>query len=320
MDLNDLQIFVKVVESKSLTIASDQLGIPKSTLSRRLALLEEHLGVHLVQRTTRHFSLTDVGAAYYARCTEILASILQANQLVSDLQDTPRGRLRISVAPSFAGRYVGAIISSFIAEYPDITIELVSHDRVANMLEEAIDVLITCSHFRDPKHAVTHLAKGTMVLCSSPAYLERHGAPERIEDLYSHRLALFLPDGVAAFTLSDGVATHEMSPPAHMLGDHYEPIRDAVVAGAGIGCFSELTIARELATGELVRILPEWSAGLFEIVAVYPKRQTLPPRLQLFLEHLSKSFDPVPWSRERRTRVEEVRVRHEEKQVARQRR
>ena len=132
MDLNDIVVFTKVAETKSFTGAADALGLPKSTVSRKLAQLEERLGVRLVQRTTRKLALTDIGEMYYERCSRIVHDVTAAEQLVTDMQSTPRGRLRISATVDFSTRWLGDIVASFLAQHPDINIELEGEGRNRN--------------------------------------------------------------------------------------------------------------------------------------------------------------------------------------------
>src|SRR3954463_10534645 len=136
MDLNDIVVFTKVVETKSFTGAAELLGLPKSTVSGKLAQLEERLGVRLVQRTTRKLALTDIGQAYYERCARIVADLAAAEQLVTDMQATPRGRVRVTAPIDLSTRYLGAIIADFIATHPDVNVELEASDRVIDLIEE----------------------------------------------------------------------------------------------------------------------------------------------------------------------------------------
>src|SRR4029450_5758245 len=142
MDLNDIVVFTKVVETKSFTGAAEQLGPPKSTVSRKLAQLEERLGVRLVQRTTRKLALTDIGEAYFARCSRIVADVLAAEQLVTDMQATPRGRLRVTASVDFSSRFLGAIVADFLHQNPDINIELEATDRIVDLIEEGFDLAV----------------------------------------------------------------------------------------------------------------------------------------------------------------------------------
>lgn len=299
IDLNDLLLFTKLVESKNLTSAAEALGLPKSTVSRRLSQLEEQLCVRLFERNTRHFTLTDIGLAYYTRCAEIVQSVLAANQYVTDLQVAPRGRIRMTAPTDLSSRYVGAILAEFTKAHPEINIELTVTDRIVNLVEDAYDIALRITNSPPATNVVSiPVAKSSGLLCASPAYIAARGAPATIQDLYSHDLALFMPSGMHGFTLSDGTTTHELAPPVHLVADHYAPIRDALVAGAGIGVMIEYAVARELASGELVRVLPQWSAGAVDIRLVHPARSAMPPRLTLLIDHLVKHMSPAPWQRE----------------------
>src|SRR5678815_4965405 len=132
MDLNDIVVFTKVVETKSFTGAAEQLGVPKSTVSRKVAQLEERLGVRLVQRTTRKLALTDIGEAYYERCSRIVSDIAAAEQLVTDMQASPRGRLRVTAPVDLTTRYLGAIIADFTATHAEVNVEVEATDRIVD--------------------------------------------------------------------------------------------------------------------------------------------------------------------------------------------
>src|SRR4029079_10670134 len=136
MDLNDIVVFTKDVETKSFTGAAELLGLPKSTVSRQLAQLEDRLGVRLVQRTTRKLALTDIGEAYYERCSRIVADVAAAEQLVTDMQETARGRLRVTSTIDFSTRFLGEIIADFLAQHPDINVELEATDRVVDLIDD----------------------------------------------------------------------------------------------------------------------------------------------------------------------------------------
>jgi DNA-binding transcriptional LysR family regulator len=298
-DMNDILLFTKLVESKTLTGAADDLGLPKSTVSRRLSQLEDVLGVRLFERNTRHFSLTDVGLTYYTHCVEILARIHSANQEVTDMQVAPRGRIRLTAPTDLSSRYLGALLAAFTTRHPEIHVELVVTDRLVNLMEDAIDVALRIGNIAHSSNLVSHKIATTIgVLCASPRYLEEHGTPTKIEDLYGKSLALFMPNGMHSFTLTDGKTTHEIAPPARLVADHYAPIRDALVASAGIGVMCDYAVARELASGELVRVLPGWSSGTLDVRMVHPARAALPPRITLLLDHFMRNFAPPPWERE----------------------
>lgn len=297
MDLNDIVVFTKVVETKSFTGAAEQLGLPKSTVSRKLAQLEERLGVRLVQRTTRKLALTDIGQVYYERCARIVADVMAAEQLVTDMQATPRGRLRITAPVDLSSRYLGGIISLFCAAHPDITVEVEATDRVVDLIEEGFDLAVRFGTLTESTLIARRLCTLTGWLFASPAYLARRGAPETIEDLEDHDRVLFTPLGRnQVWTIHRGDQSYEFGRPAHFASNNYGAVRDATVAGGGVALMSDFMAASSCGTGELVRVLPEWTLRPTDVHAVYPARQNMPPRLTLLLDHLGKALAPPPWT------------------------
>jgi DNA-binding transcriptional LysR family regulator len=297
MDLNDIVVFTKVVETRSFTGAAEQLGLPKSTVSRKLAQLEERLGVRLVQRTTRKLALTEIGEAYYERCARIVADVVAAEQLVTDMQATPRGRVRVTAPIDLSTWYLGAICASFMAHHPDVTVELEATDRITDLIEEGYDVAVRFGALTESTLIARRLCKIEMFLVATPAYLERRGAPAAVEDLDDHDRVLFTPNArVQGWTLVQGDASYEFGRPARFASNNVGAVRDAVLADAGISVLAEFMVAADIAAGRLVPVLPGWRGRPSDVHAVYPARQNLPPRLSLFLDHLASALDPAPWA------------------------
>ncbi len=300
MDLNDIVVFTKVVETKSFTGAADVLGLPKSTVSRKLAQLEERLGVRLVQRTTRKLALTEIGEAYYARCSRIVADLAAAEQLVTDMQATPRGRLRVTASNDLSTSYLGSIVAEFLAQHPEINIELEASDRLVDLIEEGFDVAIRFGNLAESTLIARRLCDVGLVVAAAPSYLARRGTPRTIEELDEHDIVLFTPASRnQTWTIVNGDATYEFGRPSRFASNNYGSVRDVALAGGGIALMSDFMIADDLASGALVRVLPEWGTRRVDIHAVYPARQNLPPRLTLFLDHLAKALNPPPWSARR---------------------
>ncbi|MDB4962178.1 MAG: LysR family transcriptional regulator [Myxococcales bacterium] len=298
MDLNDIVVFTKVVETKSFTGAAEQLGLPKSTVSRKLAQLEERLGVRLVQRTTRKLALTDIGEAYYQRAARIVADLAAAEQVVTDMQATPRGRLRVTAPIDISTQYLGDIIAAFVATHPEINVELDATDRVVDLIEEGFDVGIRFGSLPESTLIARKLASFEGFLCAAPSYLARKPAPTTIEELEDHDKVLFLPmTKTSGWTLINGDQTYELGRPARFSSNNIMAVRDVVLAGAGISLLTEFMVGCEIHTGKLVRLMPEWRGRPTDINAVYPARQNIPPRLSLFLDHLTKQLNPPPWHR-----------------------
>jgi len=302
MDLNDIVVFTKVVETKSFTGAADVLGLPKSTVSRKLAQLEERLGVRLVQRTTRKLALTEIGEAYYERCARIVSDLASAEQLVTDMQSTPRGRLRVTATVDFSTRYVGGIVAEFLMLHPDIYVELEAGDRLVDLIEDGYDVAIRFSMGPLPESTLIarKLCDIQLVLVAAPSYLEKRGTPKTVEELDEHDHVLFTPGSRSqSWTITNGTATHDFGRPARFLSNNYGAVRDVATAGGGITLIQDFMVHEYISSGQLVRILPEWTTSPIEVHAVYPARQNLPPRLTLFLDHLAKALNPPPWNRKK---------------------
>jgi len=242
-------------------------------------------------------SLHEIGETYYQRCATILAEISNANKDVTDMQATPRGKLRITAPADLSTGYMGRIISEFCATHADIRVELTVTDRFVDLIAESYDLALRVGHLRESTLIARRLTKATGILCASPSYLARRGTPTRIEELAEHDLALFLPDSFTHFTLTNGKRTFELSSAQQFVVNHYAPVRDAVIAGLGIGNLSTFSATNDLAAGTLVQVLPEWTSGEFFVNLVYPARRNVPARVSLFIEHLLMEFDPPPWER-----------------------
>ena len=299
MDLNDIVVFTKVVETKSFTGAAEALGLPKSTVSRKLAQLEERLGVRLVQRTTRKLALTEIGEAYYARCSAIVSDVQAAEQLVTDMQATPRGRLRVTASVDFSSRFLGSIIADFLLQHPEINIELEATDRVVDLIEEGFDLAVRFGPMPESTLIARKLVTLQLLLCASPDYLARRGTPKTIDELEEHDHVLFTPTSRnQTWTLvGPNEQTYEFGRPARLASNNLGTVVDAARRGAGITLISEFMVTNEVQSGSLVPVLPEWKTRMTDAHAVYPARQNVPPRLTLFLEHLTKALNPPPWSR-----------------------
>ena len=298
MDLNDIVVFTKVAETKSFTGAAEQLGLPKSTVSRKLAQLEERLGVRLVQRTTRKLALTDIGQAYYERCARIVSDVAAAEQLVTDMQATPRGRVRLTAPVDLSTRYLGAIVAEFIAAHPEITIELEASDRIVDLIEEGFDVAVRFGELPESTLIARKLCTIGSILCAAPSYIARRGMPASVDELDDHDRVLFTPHARAqSWVLVNGDATYDFGRPARFASNNVSAVRDAALAGAGVALVSDFMVSTDIAAGALVEVLPEWRSRAIDVHAVYPARQNLPPRLSLFLDHLAKVLATPPWSR-----------------------
>jgi len=295
MDLNEIVVFAKVVETRSFTAAAQQLGLPKSTVSRKVAQLEERLGVRLLQRTTRKLSLTEIGQVYYERCQRIVADISAAEQVVTDMQSTPRGLLRVTAPVDFGAFVLGDIVADFLTEFHDIHVELLLTDRVIDLVEEGVDLGIRFGPLVESSLIARKLCMVGMRLCATPAYLARKGIPTHPDDLDIHDIVAFVPvPRMATWTLEgpDGAVT-ELTPSTRVTSNNLMVIRNAARAGAGITQLPEF-VCGECRDG-FVYVLPEWRAQPAELFAVYPSTRNISPKLRAFVEFLTARLSPPPW-------------------------
>jgi len=291
-----MSVFARVVATGSLSAAARELGLSPAMVSRRLAALESRLGVRLVNRTTRSLNLTDEGASYYESCARVLAEIEQADAAVSAGRQDPQGTLRVAMPASFGNQYVAPLIPRFAALYPAVQLALSLSDRTVNLIEEGFDLAIRIAHLADSSLAARKLAPNRRVVCASPAYLERHGAPRKPEDLAQHNCLL----------ASDFTSTWEYNGPDGKAGaarvsgryscDNWEVLREWALAGLGVALKSTWDVRRHLEDGSLVSLLPGYTFDTdVAIYAVYPHRRHLPAKTRAFIDFLASSFGPEPY-------------------------
>jgi DNA-binding transcriptional LysR family regulator len=291
MDLNEIVVFAKVVETRSFTAAAQQLGLPKSTVSRKVAQLEERLAARLLQRTTRKLSLTEIGQAYYERCQRIVTDIQMAEQLVSDMQSTPRGLLKITAPIDLGAFRLGAITAAFCEEHPDIYVALDLSDRIVDLVDEGMDLAIRFGPLGESSLVARRLSAVAMGLYAAPEYLARRPAPTEPDDLAEHDLIAFVPHHrFATWSLvGPGGATLELTPTARVTSNNMRAVREATAAGAGIALIPTFAV-RCLGSERLVPVLPEWQAPTGELFAVYPSTRNLSPKVRSYLDYVVENL------------------------------
>lgn len=297
MDLNEIVVFARVVEAGSFTAAAQSLGLPKSTVSRKVAQLEERLDARLLQRTTRKLNLTEVGKAYYERCKQIVSQIAEAEQMVAELQAAPRGLLRVTAPVDVGGLYLGTLIAEFLLANPEIQIELVLSDRVFDLVDERVDLGIRFGPLPDSSLVARRLGAVEGYLVASPDYLARRGTPTHPDQLKDHDVIAFVPvKRLQSWKLTGPRGAEvEIQPSSRFTSNGMFAVRDAVLAGAGITMLVDFVISRELASGTVVRVMPAWKGLGGELFAVYPSTRNLSPKLRTFLDFLTENLTPPPW-------------------------
>jgi DNA-binding transcriptional LysR family regulator len=297
-----MQAFVRVVESGGITAAAQRLGLAKSAISRRLQELENHLGVQLLQRTTRSVRMTEDGRNFYQRCLRILEELEEAENSLSSEQQRVHGLLRVAAPLSFCQRHLMPLLDEFLHRYPEVRLELNAEDREINVIEERMDVTIRIGKLDDSSLVARRLAPVRLVVCASPAYLERFGTPERPEELVVHQgLAYSNIADQQQWTLVDrGGLSHTVIPQTRLRVNNGDLILEALLAGLGIAVMPTFICHRELSAGTLRQILNDYtSASSAAAYALYPSRRHLPLRVRVFIDFLAERLgDNPPWERE----------------------
>lgn len=290
---NDLLLFARIVDSGSFSRAALRVGLPKSTVSRRISSLEERLGERLLQRTTRKLVLTEFGSSLLDHARQIVEEVEAAGALVQHRQAEPGGRLRISMPSDFANLVLGEMLSEFMARYPNISLELDLSPRRVDVLGENFDLAIRMGDLPDDASlAARRIALITVGLYASPAYTARRGLPDNPDGLMQHDALCLLSrtGGATAWTLIRGKARWEQVPPARTIANSPELLVRLARTGSGIAAVSDQFAAPYVRSGELVRLLPEWSLPSVAGWAVFPGRRLMPAKTRVFLDLLTATL------------------------------
>ncbi len=296
-DLNDLYYFVQAVNHGGFAPAGRTLNIPKSKLSRRIALLEERLGVRLIQRSTRHFAMTEVGRSFYEHCNAMLMEAEAAQEVVDATRAEPRGVIRISCPIALLHVHVGRMLAGFMARYPQVTVHLEASNRAVDVMGEAVDVAIRVRPppFQDSDLVMRVLADRGQCLIASPALIQRLGPPASPAALEGWpSLGLGAPHQTHTWSLQgpDGAQAVIHHAPRLVTTDMIA-LRSAAIAGVGVVQLPLLMVQNHLAEGSLLKILPEWAPRREIIHAVFPTRRGLLPSVRALVDHLAESFAAI---------------------------
>lgn len=282
----DMLLFAAVVRAGSFTKAARGLGITKQSTSERLGKLEERLGVRLLERTTRHLRVTEAGATYYERCAAIASQIDEANAEVQRRQAEPVGVLRVSAPVLYGRRYLGPVVTEYLARHPKMKVELVLADRLVELIEEGFDLAIRVGIPENSLLTAKKLDEGHVYFVASPKFLKKHGAPGP-RDLAS------LPCiGLRSSDTWEAQGVKSKVEPVLVVNDH-EVACEAAIDGTGIARLPAIVCREAVRDGRLKVLFGPQPAMVRPIHAVYPGRRHIPTKVRLFVEALSKRVDPM---------------------------
>jgi DNA-binding transcriptional LysR family regulator len=296
-DLNDIALFVAVVEQKGFSAASRALSLPKSTVSRHISHLEGRLGVRLLERSTRHFRVTDAGTAYYARCRAILADLESADQELAFLRNAPSGIVRISAPLGMSQFALARILPAFMARYPLVRVVVVASDRPMDLFEDRIDIAIRArTQLRDEMLTMRKLGKSFLVLVASPTFAAEHGITDDLQKItglpfLSSRETVARQPWTLMHAATGQQETLSLEP--RLFCSDFNVLREAAGAGLGIAILPIEAALPSISQGRLTRILPNWQSEDVTIHLVFTTRRSLTPAARLLIEHLAEHFELV---------------------------
>ena len=288
----DLAFFVVLARQPSLAAAAQELGITPPNVSRRLAALEQRLGLRLLNRTTRRLSLTAEGQRYLQEGEQILQDLEGLEASLAAGSHTPKGLLKVNATFGFGRRHLAPLISDFALRYPQVEVILELTDRPLDLIEHAIDVGIQFGAPPDARVLARRIARNRRLLCASPAYLAEAGMPTAPQDLARHR-CIVIRENTAAFNnwqLTDGPHKVMVKVRGPLSTNHGEIAVDWALAGHGIVLRSEWDVAGYQRSGRLQRVLAPWAGDMADIHAVYPQRHHLSARVRVLLDFLVERF------------------------------
>ncbi len=289
----DLDVFAHVVTAKSMSAAGRELKLSPAVISKRIRRLEERLGVRLLQRTTRQLSLTEAGQGFYARVVSILASIEDAEAWVASGSGQARGTLRVSAPTSFGRLHIAPHLKPFLDANPMVTVDLILSDSFVDIIGEGFDLAVRIADLQDSSLVAKRLAPNHRLLCATPAYVAEHGLPGSIAELAQHALIahnadqwrLDGPDGPVSVPVTSRLRTNSS-----------EVVREALLGGVGIALRSTWDVGPELKSGQLVRVLPDYSGGKrVAVYAVYPSRRHMEQKVRVFVDYLAELYGATPY-------------------------
>jgi DNA-binding transcriptional LysR family regulator len=293
LEPNDLLLFARVADLGSFSRAAERLGLPKSTVSRRVSALEAQLGERLLQRTTRKLMLTEFGQAVLEHAHHVAEDVEAATSLAQNRQVQPSGRLRVTMPGDMANLVLGPMLAEFTVKYPAVTLELDLSARYVDVIGEGYDVAIRMGRLRDDASlSARRVATFALGLYAAPSYLKRHGTPPEPEALMEHGAlhVLSRTGDPAPWVLHRGKQQWEGVPPARAIANSPGLLMAMAVRGAGIVVATDHFALAHVHRKELVCVLPEWRPAPVDAWAVFPGRRLMPAKTRVFIDALTARF------------------------------
>jgi DNA-binding transcriptional LysR family regulator len=292
----EMRTFVGVVDSGSFVGAADALEMSKPAVSRYIGELESRLGVRLLQRTTRKLSLTKEGEVFYVRCKELLANVDEAEAEITSHSGEAAGQLKLSVPVAFGELHLAPLWARFMARHPKVTLDVTLSDRVADLVEEGFDAAVRIMELSNSSLISRKLTSTRVVLCASPKYLKRHGAPKHPSDLAHHDVLDYTLRAMGEnwqFDGPEGRIVVKVAP--KFRSNSGGTCRSGALQHMGLILQPDFLVGEDLRSGTLVEVLPQYRSHDIGVYAVYPTRKHVSPKVRMLVEFLLEAFRTKPW-------------------------
>ncbi|MBK4734957.1 LysR family transcriptional regulator [Noviherbaspirillum pedocola] len=288
----DLAFFREIVKQGSLSGAARELGVTPASISKRLARLEEALGVPLVLRTTRRLNLTDEGELFHAHALRLLGELEDMERLVSRSSVTPKGLLRVNAPLGFGRTYITPLVSRFVKRYPEVEVQLQLSDHPLSLVDEAFEVAIRFGELPDARLIARRIASNRRLVCAAPSYLRDRGEPKVPHDLIQHNCIVLRQNDAAygVWRFAKGKHTETVKVRGTLSSNDGEVCMNWVLSGLGLMLRAEWDIAKYVRSGRLKILLEDYATPQADIFAVYTERQAQSPRVRAFIDFLAESF------------------------------
>lgn len=293
IDLNELFVYLKVVEQGGFAAAARQLGMPKSTVSRKVGSLEERLGFRLIQRSTRYFQVTEIGQDYYRHCQAMMAEVEAAESVVQRNRAEPCGTIRISCTTLLLNFALAPMLASFMNRYPRVELQVKSFNRKVDVISEGFDLSLSLAFLplENSDLVMKPLARCPQVLVGSPQLLARHASPRLPAQLVELPSVEWERTRASnTWQLSDGEEVLDVRHQPRLISDDVATVKQALLDGVGIGCVPHFLVASELQQGQLLQVLPSWAPAEGVVVAMFASRRGLLPSVRALIDYLDEEF------------------------------
>lgn len=286
-DWSGVSEFVAVAETESFTAAAKRLGISTAQVSRQVSALEERLSAKLFYRTTRKVSVTEVGRIYYQHCRQVMDGLADAERAITNLQSTPKGKLKITAPITYGERSVAPLVNDFVTQYPELEVQLVLSNQQIDLIDEGFDLAIRLGQLGDSSMIGKRLATRKQYVCASPGYLSAFGAPHTLSELDRHNC---LSGTLDYWRFQEQGKARSIRVKGNFSCNSGPVLVDAALKGVGIVQLPDYYVQEYINQGQLIELLPNYREPDDAVWALYPQNRHLSPKVRMLVDYLAKEL------------------------------